>query len=96
MDTDSLPQNSPPLLQITILGKKYEVAEDNLIWIFQELQMIRFSNKFCWNGECKNCVITFKIGEAGETITERACRTPAQAAMIITDLPTQFYNSGRD
>jgi hypothetical protein len=93
MNTGSLPQNGPPHLQITILGKKVEVAEDNLIWIFQELGMIRFSNKFCWNGECKNCVITFKIGEAGEVRTERACRTPAQEGMMVTDLPTQFYNS---
>jgi hypothetical protein len=95
MDTGSLPQNGPPKLQITILEKKYEVVEDNLIWIFQELGMIRFSNKFCWNGECKNCVITFKIGAGVEATTERACRTPAQDGMMITDLPAQFYNKGK-
>ncbi len=93
MDNGLTPQNGPPQLQITILGKKFEVAEDNLIWIFQELGMIRFSNKFCWNGECKNCVITYKMGEAGDLCTDRACRTPAQEGMIITDLPSQFYSS---
>lgn len=89
----SLPQQGPPTLQITILKKTYQVPEDNLIWIFQELGLIRFSNKFCWNGECKNCVMTFKLGQNGEEITERACRTPAQEGMIIIDLPGQFYKS---
>jgi hypothetical protein len=95
MNIGSPPQNGPPKLKITILEKEYEVAEDNLIWIFQELGMIRFSNKFCWNGECKNCVITFKIGTSGEERTDRACRTPTQEGMIITDLPAQFYSKGK-
>ena len=91
MDNALTPQDGPPQLQITIRGKKHDVAEDNLIWIFQELGMIRFSNKFCWNGECKNCVVSFKIGEEGEVVTDRACRTPAQDGMIIVEMPAQFY-----
>lgn len=93
MSNPSSPQNGPATLRITILGKPYDVAEDNLIWIFQELGMIRFSNKFCWNGECKNCVITFKMRSNEEEVTERACRTPAQEGMTITGLPAQFYKN---
>ena len=84
-------QSGPETLQITILGKVHHVPEDNLIWIFQDLGLIRFSNKFCWNGECKNCPITFKIGPTGQEVTERACRTAAQEGMVITDMPAQFY-----
>lgn len=91
MEQTFSPQNGPPTLQITLQGKVVDVQEDNLIWIFQEIGLIRFSNKFCWNGECKNCVVTFKIGPDGAEITERACRTPAQEGMIVTDMPGQFY-----
>lgn len=91
MEQTFSPQNGPPTLQITLQGKVVDVQEDNLIWIFQEMGLIRFSNKFCWNGECKNCVVTFKIGPDGAEITERACRTPAQEGMIVTDMPGQFY-----
>lgn len=84
-------QSGPGTLKITILGKVYDVPEDNLIWIFQDLGMIRFSNKFCWNGECKNCPITFKRRLNGAEVTEQACRTRAQEGMIITDMPAQFY-----
>ena len=93
MEQTSSPQSGPSALQITLQGKVCHVQEDNLIWIFQEMGLIRFSNKFCWNGECKNCVVTFKIGPGGEGITERACRTPAQEGMIITDMPGQFYKA---
>ena len=96
MDKELLPQDGSPQLQISIRGKKYDVVEDNLIWIFQELGLIRFSNKFCWNGECKNCVVSFKIGEEGEVTTDRACRTPAQNGMIIVDMPAQFYAREND
>ncbi|MBI3802729.1 MAG: (2Fe-2S)-binding protein [Nitrospirae bacterium] len=91
MDSTSSPQSGPPSLQITIQGKACRVEEDKLIWIFQEMGLIRFSNKFCWNGECKNCTVTFKTGPEDPEVTERACRTPAQEGMIITDMPTLFY-----
>lgn len=91
MEDPSSPQAGPPSLRIVILGKDYLVAEDKLIWIFQDLGLIRFSNKFCWNGECKNCTIRFKRNPLGEETTERACQTPAQEGMIITDAPVEFY-----
>ncbi|HEY5599813.1 MAG TPA: 2Fe-2S iron-sulfur cluster-binding protein [Candidatus Manganitrophaceae bacterium] len=86
-----LSQSGPGTLKITILEKVHYVPEDNLIWIFQDLGLIRFSNQFCWNGECKNCPVTFKLTSDGGEITERACRTPAQEGMIIIDMPGKFY-----
>lgn len=91
MEPTLSPQSGPAALEITIQGKVCHVQEDNLIWIFQEMGLIRFSNKFCWNGECKNCVVTFKTGSEEEAVTERACRTPAQEGMIITEMPAPFY-----
>ncbi|MFY9268535.1 MAG: 2Fe-2S iron-sulfur cluster-binding protein [Candidatus Manganitrophaceae bacterium] len=85
------PQSQPGLVQITLQGKVCRVPEDHLIWIFQDLGLIRFSNKFCWNGDCNNCVVTFKLEPAGKEITERACQTPAQEGMIVTQMPTGFY-----
>jgi hypothetical protein len=93
MKTVSSPQSGPPTLHLTILGEEYLVPKDNLIWIFQDLGLIRFSSKFCWNGECKNCPVRFKLSPDGEEITERACQTPAQEGMMIVELPGEFYRS---
>jgi len=85
------PQSGPPAYRISILGQEYLVPDDKLIWIFQDLGMIRHASKFCWNGDCKNCVIRFKPGPNSEEITERACQTSAIEGMSITEMPREFY-----
>jgi hypothetical protein len=92
MDTSS-PQAGLPTLRLVILGKEQKVPEDKLIWIFQDLGLIRFSNKFCWNGDCQNCPVSFKMTSDGEELTERACQTLAQDGMIITRMPKEFYKA---
>ncbi len=82
------------ILQLTILGKEYQVAEDRLIWIFQDLGFLQSASRFCWNGDCKNCTITY-LTSAGEKSTERACQTTAQDGMIITNMPTEYYREER-
>jgi len=77
---------------ITILGKSYIVPRDRLLYVFQDLDYLRARNKFCWNGECKNCVITFKAStESSVLITERACQTSASEGLCVTDMPGNFY-----
>lgn len=91
METTAPSEDGPPSLKITLQGKTVQVQEDNLIWIFQQMGLIRFSNKFCWNGECKNCTVKFKMGPEAPEVVERACRTPAQDGMIITEMPALYY-----
>ncbi|MFQ5949872.1 MAG: 2Fe-2S iron-sulfur cluster-binding protein [Nitrospiria bacterium] len=92
MENDSSIQSVPKLLQLIILGKEYHVPEDQLIWIFQDLGFIQLSSRFCWNGDCKNCVISYRT-PSGEETTERACRTSARDGMIITHMPSKYYQT---
>ena len=78
---------------IFIKGRPYIVQKDKLLYVFQDLEMLRATNKFCWNGDCKNCTITFKKNGQSREITERACQTAAAEGLIVTHMPKQFYLS---
>jgi len=53
------------LIEIEIMGLKYEVPENNtLLRCFQYLAMENISyGDFCWNGECLNCQVWLKNGD---------------------------------
>ena len=77
---------------ITIMGKSYKVPKDKLLYVFQDLDFLRARNKFCWNGECKNCTISFRTdSDSPIVITERACQTTATQGLCVTDMPGNFY-----
>lgn len=76
---------------INILGEAFLVPKDKLLYVFQDLEMLRARNKFCWNGDCKNCLIRFKPSDESPEITERACQTPASEGLIVTRMPSKFY-----
>jgi len=83
----------PQLIEITILGKPYRVEEDYLLWIFQKFGMVRFFSQFCWNAECNNCPVTFKLNPHEPEQKKKACRTLASPGMIITAMPEEFYKT---
>ncbi len=77
---------------ITIMGKPYLVPKDKLLYVFQDLEMLLTRNKFCWNGECKNCTISFReTSDSPVVITERACQTTATEGLCVVDMPGEFY-----
>ncbi|MHB8482423.1 MAG: 2Fe-2S iron-sulfur cluster-binding family protein [Nitrospiria bacterium] len=77
---------------ITIMGKPYLVPKDKLLYVFQDLGLLRTRNKFCWNGECKNCTISFRETPGSSiVITERACQTTATEGLCVIDMPDEFY-----
>ena len=77
---------------LSIMGTIYEVPRDKLLYVFQDLEFLRARNKFCWNGECKNCTISYSTAsEPSRTITERACQTTAEEGLRVTDMPGAFY-----
>ena len=63
------------LLEIEIVGKKYEVPENNtLLRCFQYLSMETISHSdLCWNGSCAKCQIWLEDSENEKTLL--ACRT---------------------
>jgi len=74
------------LIEIEIMGLKYEVPENNtLLRCFQYLAMENISyGDFCWNGECLNCQVWLKNGDKDKAVM--ACRTIVTADMRITKL----------
>jgi NADH dehydrogenase/NADH:ubiquinone oxidoreductase subunit G len=74
------------LIKIEILGRKYEVPENNtLLRCFQYLAMEKISyGDFCWNGECLNCQVWLKNGDKDKAVM--ACRTIVTEDMRIVKL----------
>jgi len=84
---------APRIIEITILGKSYKVEEDYLLWIFQKLGMVRFYSQFCWNAECNNCPVTFRISPQDPLQTKKACRTMACSGINVTAMSEEFYKT---
>ena len=71
------------LVEIVVLGKKYNVPENNSILRgFQYLDIDSVSEgDLCWNGECLNCQVWIKNGEKEKAAI--ACRTNVAEGMQI-------------
>lgn len=71
------------LIEIEIMGRKYEVPENNtLLRCFQYLAMENISyGDFCWNGECLNCQVWLENGDKEKAVM--ACRTVVADDMRI-------------
>ena len=71
------------LIEIEIMGRKYEVPENNtLLRCFQYLAMENISyGDFCWNGECLNCQVWIENGDKEKAVM--ACRTVVGENMVI-------------
>ena len=71
------------LVGITIMGKKFEVPENNsLLRCFQFLSLDSISRgDFCWNRDCLNCQVW--IDNKGKEKGLIACRAKAEEGMSI-------------
>lgn len=78
------------LVEIEILGKRYQVPENNsLLRCFQYLDLENISmGDFCWNGDCANCRI--RLESAGREKTVIACRTKVRAGMKILQISKEI------
>jgi len=86
MNTNDYPDIFEPfekLVQIEVLGKRYEVPENNtLLRCFQFLAMKSVSlGEFCWNGDCANCQVWLEETAAEKPVL--ACRTKIFEGMKI-------------
>lgn len=79
------------LIEIEILGKTYEVPENNsILRCFQFLDLESVSDAdLCWNGECLLCQVAIQNGDKEKSVI--ACRTDAAEGMkivrISADIP---------
>ena len=75
------------LLRITVLGREFEVPENNpLLRCFQYLAPEPISyGRFCWNEDCQYCRVSFDLGDGTKTRTGLACKVMVEEGMRILD-----------
>ena len=80
------------LVKITILGREFEVPENNpLLRCFQYLAPEAISyGRFCWNEECQYCRISFDLGDGTASRSAISCKLMVQGDMRINDLTSEI------
>jgi hypothetical protein len=80
------------LIRITILGREFEVPENNtLLRCFQYLAPEPISyGRFCWNEDCQYCRVTFDLGEGSASRAALSCKLMAQEGMRVTEAASEI------
>jgi succinate dehydrogenase/fumarate reductase-like Fe-S protein len=83
------------LVEIEILGEKYEVPENNsLLRCFQYLSMETISyGDFCWNGECASCQVWLEDTAKDKPVL--SCRTKVREGMKIVRMSAEINLDGK-
>lgn len=78
------------LVAIEILGKRYEVPENNtLLRCFQYISLETVSyGEFCWNGDCLNCQVWIEKGDKEKALI--GCRAKVEEGMRIVRLADEI------
>jgi hypothetical protein len=80
------------LVDITILGKKFQVPERNsLLRCFQFIspETIPYG-RFCWNQECQYCRVACQLPDDDESREMLACKFIVMPGMEVTDLSQEL------
>jgi hypothetical protein len=82
------------LIRIVVLGKVFEVPENNLL-----LRQLAFvapdiaSGKYCWNAECRYCEVEYRRGPDGPIQAALSCRVRGLEGMELTKVALEIrYN----
>src|SRR5205085_6810708 len=76
------------LVPIHYKGKQYMVPENNtLLRALQYLNPEVAYGNFCWNGDCRNCVIVIRRDLQSQEVTAIACLTKVVPGLHIMKLP---------
>jgi len=82
------------LIPIVVLGRVLEVPEQNVL--LRQLQFVSpdiGSGKYCWNGECRYCEISYRLTAEGNENAGLACRVRGVPGMRLTKLAFEMrYN----
>lgn len=94
--SDEFYQPFEKLVPIVVLGKRLEVPENNIL--LRQLQYVCPDigmGKYCWNGECRYCEISYQIEKDGPVMHGLACLVKARAGLRVTRLAFELkYNLG--
>src|SRR3990172_13046900 len=82
------------LIPIEVLGRLLEVPDNNLL--LRQLQFLAPEigfGKYCWNGECRYCEVTYRRESDGAELSALACRVKGFPGMCVTKLAAEVrYN----
>jgi len=92
--SDALYRNYERLVEITILGKSFQVPEKNTcLRAFQYVspETIPYG-RFCWNQECQLCRVTYTVSNQPDAPprTILACKVLVADGMQITELSEEL------
>lgn len=91
---ESLLEPYDRLIRILVLGRALTVPENNLL--LRQLQYVApdiGSGRYCWNGECRYCEISYCKDGQGPEQGALACRIKGQQGMRLTKLAAEMrYN----
>jgi len=80
------------LVKITVLGKEFEVPENNtLLRCFQFLapEPVAYG-RFCWNEECQYCRVVFDMGEGTASRAALACKLMVAEDVRVKEAATEI------
>lgn len=80
------------LIKIQILGKEFEVPENNtLLRCFQFLQPEPVAyGRFCWNEDCQYCRVSFNMEEGSPARAALACKLIGENGMRIKEISSEI------
>jgi hypothetical protein len=77
---------APPLVRIVVLGRTLDVPRDETL--LRQLQFVAPEvalGRFCWNGECRNCEVSY-VGATGAERAGLACVLKGHEGMQVVRL----------
>ena len=80
------------LVEITVLGKKFQVPENNSVlrcFQFISPETIPYG-RFCWNQECQYCRVTCKLPDDDQPTPMLSCKFLVVAGMDITEIAQEL------
>jgi hypothetical protein len=93
---DDLLEPYTRLVRIVILGRVFEVPENNLL--LRQMQYVSAdigTGRYCWNGECRYCEIQYRRSTDAADSPALACRVKGLEGMVITKAAPEIrYNLG--
>lgn len=76
------------LIPIYYKGKEYMVPENNtLMRVLQYLNPEVAYGNFCWNGDCRYCMIVIRRDQDSQEVTALGCLTKVVPGLQIIKLP---------
>ena len=82
------------LIRLVVTGKELQVPENNLL--LRQLSYVApdiSSGRYCWNGECRYCEVSYRTDNRATEQSALACRLKGLAGMRVTKLALEMrYN----